>query len=217
MGIARDRIHKRAKTGARRERNRKKRKFELGRPAAMTKLGPKRVHTVRVRGGNIKLRAMRLDQGNFSWPSQAISRKTKIIDVVYNASSNELVRTKTLVKRAIVQIDGAPFRQWFEAHYLKELGRRKVVSKKGHTVAQENPEEDILLKKRSKSALKKYESRQALPQANVEEPLKEAFVTGRLLACISSRPGQIGRADGYILEGKELEFYSKKLKVKKAK
>ncbi|VDO66627.1 unnamed protein product [Schistosoma mattheei] len=201
-GIARDRIHKRAKTGARRERNRKKRKFELGRPAAMTKLGPKRVHTVRVRGGNIKLRAMRLDQGNFSWPSQAISRKTKIIDVVYNASSNELVRTKTLVKRAIVQIDGAPFRQWFEAHYLKELGRRK---------------EDILLKKRSKSALKKYETRQALPQANVEEPLKEAFVTGRLLACISSRPGQIGRADGYILEGKELEFYSKKLKVKKAK
>ncbi|CAI2723999.1 unnamed protein product [Schistosoma spindalis] len=183
----------------------------------MTKLGPKRVHTVRVRGGNLKLRAMRLDQGNFSWPSQAISRKTKIIDVVYNASSNELVRTKTLVKRAIVQIDGAPFRQWFEAHYLKELGRRKVVSKKGHTVTQENPEEDILLKKRSKAALKKYETRQALPQANVEEPLKEAFVTGRLLACISSRPGQIGRADGYILEGKELEFYSKKLKVKKAK
>ncbi|KAH9596011.1 40S ribosomal protein, variant 4 [Schistosoma haematobium] len=182
--IARDRIHKRAKTGARRERNRKKRKFELGRPAAMTKLGAKRVHTVRVRGGNIKLRAMRLDQGNFSWPSQAISRKTKIIDVVYNASSNELVRTKTLVKRAIVQIDGAPFRQWFEAHYLKELGRRKVVSKKGHTVTQENPEEDILLKKRSKSALKKYETRQALPQANVEEPLKEAFVTGRLLAVV---------------------------------
>ncbi|KRX75475.1 40S ribosomal protein S8 [Trichinella pseudospiralis] len=64
----------------------------------MTKLGPKRVHTVRVRGGNFKFRAMRLDQGNFSWPSQAISRKTKIIDVVYNASNNELVRTKTLVK-----------------------------------------------------------------------------------------------------------------------
>jgi small subunit ribosomal protein S8e len=35
-------------------------------------------------------------------------------------------------------------------------------------------------------------------------------------ACISSRPGQSGRADGYILEGKELEFYVKKLKSKKA-
>lgn len=32
-------------------------------------------------------------------------------------------------------------------------------------------------------------------------------------AIISSRPGQSGRADGYILEGKELEFYVKKIKV----
>ena len=34
--------------------------------------------------------------------------------VVYNASNNELVRTKTLVKNAIVQIDATPFRQWYE-------------------------------------------------------------------------------------------------------
>ena len=51
-------------------------------------------------------------QGNFSWGSEAISRKTRIIDVVYNACNNELVRTKTLVKNAIVVIDAAPFRQW---------------------------------------------------------------------------------------------------------
>lgn len=36
-------------------------------------------------------------------------------------------------------------------------------------------------------------------------------------AAISSRPGQCGRADGYILEGKELEFYVKKIKSKKSK
>jgi ribosomal protein S8E len=35
---------------------------------------------------------------------------------VYNASNNELVRTNTLVKGAIIQIDAAPFRQWYEAH-----------------------------------------------------------------------------------------------------
>ena len=35
------------------------------------------------------------------------------------------------------------------------------------------------------------------------------------IAIISSRPGQCGRADGYILEGKELEFYVKKIKAKK--
>ena len=36
-------------------------------------------------------------------------------------------------------------------------------------------------------------------------------------ACISSRPGQSGRCDGYILEGKELEFYLRKLRSKKGK
>jgi small subunit ribosomal protein S8e len=32
---------------------------------------------------------------------------------------------------------------------------------------------------------------------------------------IASRPGQSGRVDGYILEGKELEFYIKKMEKKK--
>jgi small subunit ribosomal protein S8e len=45
--------------------------------------------------------------------------------------------------------------------------------------------------------------------------MEEQFKGGRLLASISSRPGQTGRADGYILEGKELEFYLKKLQKKK--
>merc|ERR1719231_1895434 len=82
----------------------------------MTKLAPHRVHQVRTRGGNMKYRALRLDQGNFSWATEACARKVRIIDVVYNASNNELVRTKTLVKGAIVTIDSTPFRQWYEAH-----------------------------------------------------------------------------------------------------
>lgn len=45
----------------------------------------------------------------------------------------------------------------------------------------------------------------------------EQLITGRLMAVISSRPGQSGRADGYILEGKELEFYVKKSAKKKGK
>lgn len=53
------------------------------------------------------------------------SRKTRIIDVVYNASNNEMVRTKTLVKNCIVQIDSTPFRQWYEAHYTVPLARKK--------------------------------------------------------------------------------------------
>merc|ERR1712167_431118 len=104
---------------------RKKRQFLLGRPSSMTKLASHRVHHVRTRGGNMKYRALRLDQGNFSWASEAVSRKVRVIDVVYNASNNELVRTKTLVKGAIITVDSTPFRQWYESHYAKALGRKK--------------------------------------------------------------------------------------------
>ena len=90
-----------------------KRKYELGRPAALTKLqGPKRVREIRTMGGNRKFRALRLETGNFSWASEGMTRKVRLLDVVYNSSNNELVRTKTLVKNCIVQVDATPFKQW---------------------------------------------------------------------------------------------------------
>ncbi|GJW94552.1 cyclic nucleotide-gated ion channel 1-like protein [Tanacetum coccineum] len=57
--------------------------------------------------------------------SEAATRKTHILDVVYNASNNELVRTQTLVKSAIVQVDAAPFKEWYLQHYGVDLGRKK--------------------------------------------------------------------------------------------
>lgn len=57
--------------------------------------------------------------------SSGCTRKTRIIDVVYNASNNELVRTKTLVKNCIVLVDSLPYRQWYEAHFATPLGRKK--------------------------------------------------------------------------------------------
>merc|ERR1712078_970727 len=98
---------------------------EMGRPAAMTKLGAKRVRSVRCRGANMKYRALRLDAGNYSWGSENTSKKVRILDVVYNASNNELVRTKTLVKNSIVQIDGQPFRQYYYKKYGVLLGQKK--------------------------------------------------------------------------------------------
>ncbi|KAL3889969.1 hypothetical protein ACJMK2_002283 [Sinanodonta woodiana] len=208
MGISRDKWHKRRATGGRQAQIRKKRKFELGRPPSNTKLGQKRIHTIRIRGGGKKYRALRLESGNFSWGSEAVTRKTRIIDVVYNASNNELVRTKTLVKSCIVQIDATPFRQWYEAHYAAPLGR-----KKGIKLSEQ--EEAVLNKVRSKKTQKKYEERQKSKQ--VEQALDEQFATGRVLAKVVSRPGQCGRCDGYVLEGKELEFYMRKTKAKKGK
>ncbi|KAI0093180.1 ribosomal protein S8e/ribosomal biogenesis NSA2 [Irpex rosettiformis] len=206
MGISRSSRHKRSASGAQRPHYRKKRKFELGRQAASTKLGPKRVHTVRVRGGNLKYRALRLDGGNFAWGSEGTTRKTRILTVVYNASNNELVRTNTLVKGAIIQIDATPFRQWYEAHYAQAVTKKGV--KKDVT---ETTEE----KKLSNHAQRHLEEKKK--DAKVDTLLESQFAAGRLYAAISSRPGQSGRADGYILEGKELEFYLRKLRTGKQK
>ena len=60
--------------------------------------------------------------------------KTNITNVVYNASSNELVRTNTLVKNAIIHVDSAPFKKWYLEHYGIELGKK---TKKGE-------EEDVV-------------------------------------------------------------------------
>jgi len=99
----------------------------MGRQPAMTKLmGPKRVRPVRGRGANYKFRALRIDLGNFSWGSEAVTHKSKILDVVYNATNNELVRTKTLVKNAIVLIDANAFRLWYLKKYDVELNKKKI-------------------------------------------------------------------------------------------
>ncbi|WP_411016285.1 hypothetical protein, partial [Salmonella sp. s51884] len=69
--------------------------------------------------------------------------------------------------------------------------------------------------KRSKKIQLKYKKRKET--AKVSQTLEDQFGQGRLLACLASRPGQCGRADGYILEGKELDFYLRKIKAKKGK
>ena len=78
---------------------------------------------------------------------------SRIIDIVYNACNNELVRTKTIVKNAIVVIDAAPFKLWYEAHYALPLGH-----KKGTKLSE--AEEALINKKRSKKTEKKYKERQ---------------------------------------------------------
>jgi small subunit ribosomal protein S8e len=208
MGISRDSRHKHRKTGGRRNLHQKKRKFEMGRPCALCKLGQKRVRPVRCRGGNMKYRALRLDSGNFAWGSENVTKKVRLLDVVYNASSNELVRTKTLLKNMIVQVDAQPFKQWYLKKYGVELGKKKLKqakdTKEGEADKAEKKSRHVIAK------LKYRDSKQKLDPA-----VDEQFMSGRLMACISSRPGQCGRADGYIVEGEELAFYKRKLERKK--
>ena len=102
--------------------------------------------------------------------------------------------------RPRLQVDAAPFRAHFEKKYGISLGKK---------VNGEVPTVTHTSKRAAEKAAK--------AGASIElcQNLKEQFSSGRLLACISSRPGQCGRADGYILEGTELEFYTRKISKKK--
>merc|ERR1719198_1453422 len=205
MGLSRDTSHKRRSTGGRQVAIHQKRKYDIARPPALTRIGEKKISLVRGRGGNMKRRGLKLDAGNFSWPSESVTRKSRVVDVVYNATNNEFVRMKVLTKGAIVQIDATPFRQYYVSHYNKVLGKRK-----GKAI----PEADqaILDRPKSNSVGRKIAARE--PLSKIEQAIDEQAATGRLLACVTSRPGQSGRCDGYILEGKELEFYKRKLAKK---
>merc|ERR1712066_288247 len=117
----------------------------------------KRVRVVRCRGGNMKYRALRLDAGNFSWGSENCAKKVRVLDCVYNATSNELVRTKTLTKNTIVQVDAQPYKQWYLKKYGITLGIKKV---KGKEVKEETKEKEPEVKK-SKHVIAKLAARAA--------------------------------------------------------
>ena len=138
-----------------------------------------------------------------------MTRKVRVLDVSYNASNNELVRTQTLVKGAIIQIDAAPFKQWYQQHYGVEVGIKK---KGGAAAAAEGEAAAATQSNHLKRKLKQRGQGRKLDQL-----MEDQFSTGRLYASIASRPGQCGRADGYILEGRELEFYLKKMQKKKVR
>ena len=122
-------------------------------------------------------------------------------------SSPQQVRTKTLVKNAVVSVDAAPFRNWYQQHYGKKIG---IKVKNGEKIESEDIDA-----KRSNSVVRKLKARNA--KHTVSENIDKQFSTGRLYALVTSRPGQCGRCDGYILEGKELDFYLKKMQKKKGK
>ena len=133
--------------------------------------------------------------------------------MVYNASNNELVRTNTLVKNSVVEIDATPFKEYYERHF------RVAVPKKG-----EEDAAPVLLAAKDEAGNAKKDSRgvknklaQRRKDRVVDPKVLQQMQSGRLLAVIASRPGQSGRCDGYVLEGPELEFYQRKIAIKKGK
>jgi small subunit ribosomal protein S8e len=166
MGISRDKAHKRRATGGRHKRIRMKRKFEMGRQPANTKIGEKNITRIRVRGGNFKFRALRLDHGNYSWAGESVTRKTRVLKVVYNSTNNELVRTNTLVKGSIILIDSTPFKAWYLQYYNIDLSNKKEIAAAVDKKAQVK---DVKEEKGKKGAAEK----QPVPKKEGEKAKKE--------------------------------------------
>ncbi|CAJ1027178.1 putative Ribosomal protein S8e, partial [Leishmania utingensis] len=132
---------------------------------------------------------------------------------------NELVRTKTLVKNCIVAVDAAPFKRWYAKHYGIDLDAGKKSAKTAAAAEKKG-------KKSAHAAAEKYDVNKASPKLQrewtrrrsshkVEKAIADQLREGRVLARMTSRPGQSGRADGILLEGAELQFYLKRLEKKK--
>jgi len=203
MGISRSSKLKHRKTGGAMPIHQKKRKFEMGRQNSNTKLGEKKVVTVRCRGGNLKRRALRINEGNFCWVSEKVARKSKIVEILYNATHNELVRTQRVVKGCIVAVDPTPFKYYWHINY-EEKRVNKLPEIKDTT----------RVKSLEDKKAKRQKKHPFTDQLDKYHMFFDNLNRNRLLARITSRPGQTGRADGYLLEGKELEFYLKKIEKK---
>jgi len=94
---------KRKPTGGRLKKNRGKRKYELGREAAETRIGERKIRTIRTRGGNRKLRLVTDTRINVVDPDTNKVEVAEILNVVENRANPHFVRRNIITKGAIVE------------------------------------------------------------------------------------------------------------------
>ncbi|MCK9313362.1 MAG: 30S ribosomal protein S8e [Methanocorpusculum sp.] len=103
-------------TGGRYHASRGKKRFEIGRSPADTIIGITRVKTIRVTGGNTKVRALRCEFANVSNKKTGTVQKVKIETVAENVANPNYVRRNLMTKGAII---------------TTELGKAQIVSRPG--------------------------------------------------------------------------------------
>jgi len=93
----------RKSTGGRRVALRGKRKSELGREPANTRLDEKRLRKIKTRGGNEKLRLASDNKMNIINPESNVAETVEIITVLENSADPNYVRRNIITKGAIVE------------------------------------------------------------------------------------------------------------------
>lgn len=93
----------RSPSGARNVANRGKRKSELGRDPAETRVDEKRLRKIRTRGGNEKLRLAAANKINLTDVKSGKSQITDILGVIENNANPNYVRRNIITKGAVVE------------------------------------------------------------------------------------------------------------------
>ena len=190
MGLTNDKMFKRRNTGGLRMPWHKKRMYLHGRPAANT-----RVHIVKASNAQTnkqqdpkKVTLIRCRGGNY---------KQRALRLLYGNFSWAGVNFNAKSSILSVCYNSAN----------NELVRTNTLVKSCIVYIDATPFKAALEKKDVKENQKVHISNQ---DKAVEQEIQE----GRLMAKITTRPGQSGMADGYVLEGPELAFYQKKIATK---
>jgi small subunit ribosomal protein S8e len=90
-------------SGGRNVRDRGKKKSELGRIPAETRIGDKKLRKIRTRGGNEKLRLANENKINVINLSSNKSETLEILNVIENEANPNYVRRNVITKGAIVE------------------------------------------------------------------------------------------------------------------
>ena len=93
----------RSPSGARNVANRGKRKSELGRDPAETRVDEKRLRKIHTRGGNEKLRLATTNKINLTDVKSGKTQVTDILGVIENDANPNYVRRNIITKGAVVE------------------------------------------------------------------------------------------------------------------
>lgn len=90
-------------SGGRRKEARKKRRYEIGSPPALTSLGEPKLRKIRCRGGNFKLSLLSCNVANVS--DGKTTKKVKILDVVENPANPLFSKRRIMTKGCIIRTE----------------------------------------------------------------------------------------------------------------
>lgn len=96
---------KRAPTGKKLNRIRKKKRMDRGSVFLETRIDERRVKLKRTKGGNQKVKILAAETANVSSPKTGKIAKSKIVSVKENPSNPHYVRRNVITKGAVIQTE----------------------------------------------------------------------------------------------------------------